>query len=135
MRFMNCTPHDINIYNEEDTNFIPDLRKALVNDGAVPIETIPKSEILLNAQMGNVELPIHYKEANPGFLVGAKIFTGVDTIPADVNEETIIIVSAIYYSARQSLGLPVNNLATVSKPVYGFDGKTPVGCLELAVGA
>lgn len=135
INYLNCTPHDINIYSKEDTVFDPDVRKLIIKDGAQPIRVIPASGKLLNCQKETGSLPHWVADNYPDpFLVGAIEFTGADYCPNEPN--TLYIVSALYRAAIVQLTegiLP--RLAVVVDMVYS-DSKDPkpIGCLGLAVG-
>jgi hypothetical protein len=121
MSIINRTPHDINLYKEEDTVFVPEIRKLVVKEGAVPYLTIPAGT------------PVNAKQAktDAGNLYGVPCkeftFESVDSLPDDDHH---YIVSALYVAGAKAFGNWTDSLLTVRGTVYAFvDQPKPVGCL------
>jgi hypothetical protein len=127
IQIINGTPHVINIYSESDCTFAAEVRKLIVNPGAVPIMVIDKGNPL-NAVKTNLPAPSLETDLP---LVGAVKFTGHDPVPAG----DVIIVSNLYRSAVLECGGDTSTLATVNGTVYSsLDDPKPCGCTGLAVG-
>jgi hypothetical protein len=130
---VNCTPHEIVFFKEEDCYPSPDGRKLFLKEGAVPSGKIPAG-VPLNAVKKNVPISPE-RAANYGVpIVGAVVFESCDPLPP-AKTDTIFVVSNMYRAARLELGLPTTDCATVDSVVYeNAANPKPVGCLRLAVG-
>jgi hypothetical protein len=127
MKLLNCTPHPLVVFREEDVVFMPEHRKAFVKEGATPLMTIAPSGVLLNVQWGQPKTEL----VGEGIPVRRKPVTGIDAIPEDAD---MVIVSALFASTALATGAPgVQRLFTISDPVYADPSNPrPVGCLGFA---
>jgi len=124
LKIYNGTPHKINIYKKEDTEYKPEIRKYIVKDGAKPIITID-SNGLLNAKIEYTE-----KEVKDNITIYKMNATGVDTVPENYD---IVIVSNLFATVAKDFNIEgVDKLYTVANPVYdNSENPRPVGCLGL----
>jgi len=126
-RFVNLTPHDINVYAENDVDYLPVTRKWVRKDDTTPILTIPCS--------GRVA-QVKYSVTETG-----KVITTPDgsTLPIwknhpsdlgkiEYDPDVYIIVSMQYAIALREIGHNDWNVLTVKDTVADSQGK-PVGCL------
>jgi len=121
---INMTPHLINIYGADSTQFDASIRKLLVLEGAQPSQTIQPSGTLLNAKQSEV-----IADAVDGIPCMAFTFTHADALPIGEYDD-YYVVSALYVSACKALGLPTNQLLTVRGTVYKSAAEPkPIGCL------
>lgn len=129
MAIINCTPHDIHIYDAAAVTFVPAQRKYILNMdtiGIVSLHTIiPKSGQMLSAKMDTRQDGY----TDDGISIVLNTVTAIDPLPPG---DDLCIVSQIYASAVRKLGLPTDRLLCIGDPVYATtDGKQPMGCLNL----
>ncbi|MCD6418072.1 hypothetical protein J7M00_04760, partial [bacterium] len=118
----NYTPHTINIYSQEQVEYVPEIRKYVVKEGEEPIVVIP-SDGMLSAK-------IKYEKITEidGIPIHEPVVENCDEPP----EGEDVIVSQLYVAAMRALGMDTSKLYTVSQPVYNSkDNPRPVGCLGL----
>jgi hypothetical protein len=127
MKVLNCTPHPLVVFREEDTVFSPEHRKFFVKEGAQPALTIAPSGVLLNVQWGQPKTEL----VGEGIPVRRKPVTGIDAIPEDAD---MVIVSALFASSALAAGVQgCDRLFTIADPVYADPSNPrPVGCLGFA---
>ena len=113
-KIFNGTPHAINIV--EGAVFNSAIRKF---SGGQVVRVIP-SDGMLNAKMETIDLP-----SVDGIPTFGKSFKGVDELPSGFD---IYIVSALFASACQKMGVDMSSIFTVADPVMSEDGQTFVGC-------
>jgi hypothetical protein len=130
---INCTPHEIVFFKEEDC-YSTDGRKLFLREGAVPSKKIPAG-VPLNAVKKNLKVSPERAAINYGVpLVGAVVFESCDPLPP-AKKDTIFVVSNMYHAARLEMNMPTTDCATVDGVVYeNAANPKPVGCLRLAVG-
>ena len=128
IRFFNGTPHDINIIAGGEncgTHFDKSLRKYVVDgEGEETIVLSIPSNGMLNAKFEVVDNGY----VNQVVPIRGKHLVSLDPLPEGYD---IYIVSALYYSACQSMKWDCSQLYTVIDPVYTTDGRTVLGCLAL----
>ena len=120
----NYTPHTINIVSESVFN--PSVRKYEAPADSIPAASIP-SNGMLSAKMAT-------EEGNPvnGIPTFVKKVVGCDPLPAEVGQDDIVVVSALYATAYRQVNGDDKRIYTVADPVYTPDdgsGKaTIIGC-------
>lgn len=119
MKVLNFTPHYVAIFKSDDISYDTSIRKWIVKDGVEPFLVIPSSG-MLNSRIDTVAGP----DINniPTFV---KKVTGCDPLPDD---DSAVIVSALYAVAAQKNGLDMSRIYTIADPVFSPDGRTVVGC-------
>ena len=124
MTIFNATPHEINVITE-NIEFDSSIRK-YVCVGEPEIKATIKSTGMLSAKIDSIDSkPI---ENIPVF---SKAVVGCDPLPAEMTDEDIIIVSALYATAYRRVYGDDNRLFTVADPVYTTDGKTILGSRDI----
>ena len=129
MRIWNFTPHSLNFYSESDTTPAPKIRKLIINTGAKPVLTVP-SDGMLNAKIDYVKV-----DSNLPIVEYAPKVTAVDSIPENIAEDDIVVVSALYISAYRIVHGTVDpRFRTISNPVYENESNPrPIGCLGVGL--
>lgn len=122
----NFTPHEINFYRREDTQFVSAIRKHIAKQNSSPYLSVPSEGMLSiefeNEEVENDEFPVP---------VCRKFTRRMDRLPK-IDENDIVIVSAIYANYRKIMDSAPYPLYTVNDTVYNENGK-PIGCLGLIV--
>lgn len=115
MRIWNYTPHAINIV--EDCAFDTMTRKYMYKggEGKYIIKHAVPSDGVLNAKIKVTPEPKRTVDGVPVYL---KEVTGIDEIPEHVDEDDIVIVSALYASCYFKIFGRDKRLHTISDPVY-----------------
>lgn len=122
MKVFNFTPHPVTIVTKAE--FRPEMRKYVRTEDTETVATISSSGVL-SAKIESCDLePIN------GIPVMGKKITACDPIPAEVGDDDIVVVSALYATAYTRLHGNDRRLFTIADPVYVIeDGRTTIiGC-------
>ena len=122
MNIRNFTAHPICFYREEDVNFVSNIRKYVVKEGAEPYLVV-ESEGMLSVEFENKKIT---DEPVP---IYKKLTVNCGRIPV-LHSDDILVVSAMYGSFRRQMDTDYGVLYCVKDTVYDLDGKV-VGCLGL----
>ena len=122
MNIRNFTAHPICFYREEDVNFVSNIRKYVVKDGAEPYLVV-ESEGMLSVEFENNKI------ADEPVPIYTKLIVRSDRLPK-TEDGDMIVVSAMYGSHRGQMDTAYGILYCVKDTVYDLDGK-PIGCLGL----
>lgn len=124
---INATPHNITVVGGKII-YVSAIRKYIATKDTVVLTTIPPSGILLNAQMSDVKVDTIEVDGIEIETITTAV-TSVDELPEG---EDFVLVSALYVSARQSLGLNTSRCLTIGTPVYQSEDKPfPMGVMAL----
>ena len=123
----NYTPHDVNIVKEDDARFDASIRKFVADSSVTPVMSIP-SEGMLSAKMDR-----EYIGMVDGCPMYRKVYRDVDPIPNYIGEDDKVIVSALYYTAYQTVyGNIDHRLVTIMDPVYdASDTRRTIGSIGI----
>ena len=122
MNIRNFTAHPICFYREEDVNFVSNIRKYVVKEGAEPYLVV-ESEGMLSVEFENEKI------ADEPVPIYTKLIVRSDRLPKTENGD-MIVVSAMYGSHRGQMDTAYGILYCVKDTVYDVSGK-PIGCLGL----
>ena len=137
MTIYNCTPHNLSIYAECDTEYIPKLRKAFVLPDALPLVEIPPSGYVLSAHftMRKSTLELYFD----GKLVplARQVVESIDQ-PTDLFSNfdpstDWLVVSALYADAVRQLGKTMPMLCVNNVVYANAERPAPIGCLGLTL--
>lgn len=125
MNIKNYTAHTIFFYREEDVNYVSEVRKHVVKEGAEPYLEVPSIGMLSvafeNDKVSDIPVPVYTKSV-----------LRLDRLPALESPDDMVVVSALYASYRKVTDTLTYPLYSVKDVVYGKSG-VPVGCLGLLV--
>lgn len=119
MTIFNATPHMITIIT--NATFDASIRKWVCAEEPEVTAKV-ESTGMLSAKINSVD-----SEPIGNIPVFSKAVVGCDPLPAEMTDEDIIVVSALYASAYRKVYGDDNRLYTVADPVYTTDGKTILG--------
>jgi hypothetical protein len=142
MTIYNCTPHNLSIYAECDTEYIPKLRKAFVLPDALPLVEIPPSGYVLSAHFTMRKSTLELYFDGKLLPLARQIVESIDQ-PTDLFSNfdpsmDWLIVSALYADAVRQLSQThpriLQTLLCVNNVVYSNPSKpAPIGCLGLTL--
>lgn len=125
-RFVNLTPHQVDVYAEEDVEYVTEIRKWVRKEDATPIMSIPSSGM---ASVGYTARESGQTIRTPnGHMI--KIW---DQWPSNLGNvefdpDAYTIVSLQYALALKETNTPRRNVITIKDTVFDNKGR-PVGCL------
>lgn len=137
MTIYNCTPHNLSIYAEADTEYIPKLRKAFVLPDTLPLVEIAPSGYVLSAHFSMRKAILELRFGGKLVPLSRQVVESIDQ-PTDLfsNFDLLkdwLVVSALYADAVRQLGQNMP-LLCVNNVVYTNPSRpAPVGCLGLTL--
>lgn len=126
MNLVNCTPHEITVFDFGLTDQ-SNPRRLMLPSGTAPLKIIPTSGIVLNATKAESTINEELTAALGVKVKSTPKFVAYDPLP----EGDFFLVSRMYKQAVSELGGDTSKLLTVGETVFTPDKPSPAGCCSL----